>query len=135
MSIRMDGIRTGAIRWWTIRLLLALFVVRALIPIGYMPDFGAAGHGVFKVVICSASGSKMLTLDADGKAIPDQKSGHHEQPCAFTGLISVAQPLLDTSPFIAPDFNIAAAISPLAVQLPPSRAGPQLGSRGPPQIS
>lgn len=134
MSIRRDGIKTGALRWWVAHLLLLAIVSRALIPIGYMPDFQSA-DGVFKVVICSGMGAKSVSLDADGNPLPNQQSSHDEQPCAFAGIAAVALPALDAIPLSAPMFQTSILTPRVAVHLPPSRAGPTLGSRGPPQIS
>ncbi len=129
------SIAHGALRQWVASLLTLLFVARALIPVGYMPDFSAATKGVFKVVICSAFGAKTVALDADGTPIPHPKGDQHEQPCAFTGMAAVSLPVADAMPVEARDFQVLAVIPRLAVQLPPARAGPQLGSRGPPLVS
>lgn len=135
MSILADDIRFGGLRRWVAHLLLFAFVARALVPVGYMPDFSAASKGVFKVVICSATGAKAIAIDADGKQVPVQQGDHHDQPCAFTGMAAVALLAVDVIPLAAPEFHVSTLIPRLAVQLPPTRAGPQLGSRGPPQIS
>lgn len=130
----------SAVKGWMIRLLLAAVVLRALIPVGFMPDFRAAAHGEFKIVICTASGSKLVTLDADGKLIAgepssDHKAPHHDEPCAFAGIVGVAIATLDTPHLIVPQFDIAATSVSDDLVLPPARAGPVLGSRGPPQFS
>ena len=135
MSIRVDDIRTGALRGWIVRLLLAAVLLRALIPVGYMPDFGAAAKGVFKVVICSANGFKSVVVDKDGHKIPDHSDSTQDQPCAFSGIAVAALPSIEAGPQIAPEFADASFIPRLAIDLPPSRAGPPLGSRGAPQLS
>lgn len=135
MNIRGGGITIGGLKRWLAHLLLLAVAVRALIPIGYMPDFAAAGDGVFKVVICSGMGAKQVALDADGKPLPDQQASNDGQPCAFAGVAVVALPILDALPLPAPDFQTAALSARTAVDLPPARAGPALGSRGPPQVS
>lgn len=124
-------------RGWIARLLLAAFVVRALIPAGYMPDFSAAADGVLKIVICSASGEKSMTLDGGQTRAPSHNptSSHDGQPCAFSGLASAT--LIDVTIGPAHYVSMAAStvVAPRAVDVPPARAGPQLGSRGPPQLS
>lgn len=135
MSIRGDGTGNGAMRRWVAHLLLLAFVARALVPVGYMPDFSAASKGVFKVTICSQMGNKTISLDVNGKPVPKQQGNHQDQPCAFTGMAAAAVPVLDHIPFSAPVFEVSPLIPLLAVQLPPARAGPQLGSRGPPKFS
>ncbi|MEQ1715029.1 MAG: DUF2946 family protein [Hyphomicrobium sp.] len=136
MNILGDDIRIGALKRWVAHLLLLALVSRALIPVGYMPDFSAAAKGAFKVVICSAMGAQTIALDEGGKPhLPDQSNGHHEQPCAFSGLAAVALPALDAIPIVIAEFRNSALIPRVVVQLPPTRAGPVLGSRGPPQLS
>ncbi|MEQ1671045.1 MAG: hypothetical protein ABL893_09320 [Hyphomicrobium sp.] len=135
MSIRGDRFKFGVLRRWAAHLLLLAFVARALVPVGYMPDFSAASKGVFKVTICSQLGSKTIFLDVNDKPAPNQQGSHHDQPCALTGMAAVALPVIDIVPFSAPVFEVSPLIPRLAVQLPPSRAGPHLGSRGPPLLS
>lgn len=135
MSIRGDGIGIGTLRGWVTQLLLLAVVSRALIPIGYMPDFAAARSGLFKVFICSGMGDKSVALDANGRPLPEQQSGHNDQPCAFAGLAVVALPALNAMLLPAQVVQSASLIPRIAAQLPPSRATPMLGSRGPPQIS
>ncbi|NOT72588.1 MAG: DUF2946 domain-containing protein [Hyphomicrobium sp.] len=135
MSIRGDGFKFGVLQRWVTRLLLLAFVGRALVPVGYMPDFSAASNGVFKVVICSAMGAKTIALDGSGKQLPDQEDVKHNQPCAFTGMAAVALSALDAIPLEVKEFQTPTFTPRLAVELPPARAGPQLGSRGPPQLS
>lgn len=140
MGNRLLSRGNGAAKGWMIRLLLAVVVLRALIPVGFMPDFGAAANGVFKVVICTASGTQLVALDADGqpiKGVPssDQKAQHHDEPCAFAGLVTVAAAPIDTPHIIIPQRDAGVTIVAADVTLPPARAGPPLGSRGPPQFS
>jgi hypothetical protein len=101
-----------------------------------MPDFRALSQGTFKVVICTASGSKTLEVDSQGTTHPAAPgTNHNDQPCAFTGLAALNLPQLDIvtfEPVLAAD---APLLAPLAVTLPPVRAGPILGSRGPPSYS
>ncbi|MEQ1651688.1 MAG: DUF2946 family protein [Hyphomicrobium sp.] len=135
MHIGWDRNALSTLRGWIIRLLLTAFVLRALIPAGFMADFSNATNGVVKIVICSASGSKMLMLDADGKPAPIENASHHDAPCAFSGLATLALATLDTVQIVAPVVKSKTIAPKLAVALPPTRAGPVLGSRGPPQLS
>ncbi len=136
MSLLRGGIKD---RWggeWVIRLLLLSFALRALVPLGYMPDFHALSQGTFKVVICTASGSKTLEVDSQGKILPATPGKtHNDQPCAFTGLAALNLPQLDIVTFEPVLADDAPLMAPLAVTLPPVRAGPILGSRGPPSHS
>jgi hypothetical protein len=71
-------------------LVLALFVSRALVPAGWMPDFAASGGS--PIVICTASGFATLYVDADGKPI------HHKQspgePCLLGSLAPITTPVV-----------------------------------------
>ncbi|MEQ1715101.1 MAG: hypothetical protein ABL907_03805, partial [Hyphomicrobium sp.] len=124
----------AALRQWVSNLLLLTFVARVLVPAGYMPDFSAASEGSFKVVICSAMNAKTIVLDDSGKPLSDQGQEHHHQPCWFLGSSAVVIPELEAIQFVTRDFEYSNLSPRIAVQLPPTRAGPQLGSRGPPQV-
>lgn len=135
MGIRGDGIGVVRLRALVASTLIVAFLLRAIIPVGYMPDFGAAARGVFKVVICTASGSKMVPFDGETQKDPKGHPDKHDQPCAFSGLGAVAFLTLGNEAPLPPDFVTPVLIPHLAVSLPPARAGPPLGSRGPPQLS
>lgn len=154
---------TSKVRTWIVAILGLAFCARALIPPGYMPDFDALSRGVFKIVIChggdvhassptdhrmagmhhahgdiqshsdSADAAAHQHHDGDGQNHADGSFAHH--PCAFSGLAAIA--------LFAAD---AAAVEPIRIAfavlketppeaLPPIRAGPVLGSRGPPLMS
>lgn len=88
------------------RSLLALFIalallVRAFIPAGYMPDMKALQDGVFRITICTASGSDIITVDRNNQpvsaddasgsangAAPSMKGG--SSFCAFGSLPQIA---------------------------------------------
>ncbi len=117
---------------WLGQLLFACILLRALIPQGFMPDFSASADGAFKMVICSASGSKVIAFDADGNPADTPQTAHLDQPCAFFGLCpfglnSVAAAELPTPMALAMAHPLQSRFV-----LPPARAGPALGSRAPP---
>lgn len=140
MGIRGDGFKEGTLRRWLAHLLLLAFALRALIPAGYMPDFTVAAHGAFKVVICSAASSSPIQVDLlDGSGSPtdqtEKHSKHASDICAFTGIAAIALPDLQIEPLLLLEFAAIALTYPLAVTLPPVRAGPALGARAPPRFS
>lgn len=135
MSINGGGIKQNALRRWVSHLLLLAFVARAIIPAGYMPDFAAAAQGVFKVVICTASGQQSLTLDAEGNPVPEPSQQHHDQPCAFSGLTALNTPELTVLTIARPVYDMTQRVPLSYVLLPPARAGPAHGSRAPPTLS
>ena len=134
MRLRELSMRDSVWRRGATRVLMAAFILRALIPVGYMPDLGLLSKGILKVVICTGSGSKTLLLDHTGKPLPAKNTAKHNQVCAFTGLAGVALPTIDHSPIMR-DFEANPLIKSAEMVLPPVRAGPILGSRGPPQLS
>jgi len=134
MSIRGDVKRRSAIRRWLGHLVLLVFVCRALIPTGYMPDFSGVSEGL-KVVICSVHGIQIVELDAKGQKTPANPDASHQQPCAFSNAATLAVldvPQVDvTLRSIAIDTDFTNSFE----GVPPVRAGPALGSRAPPQFS
>ena len=59
-------------------LLAFVLLLRAMIPVGFMPDLAAARDGVFTFVICSGSGFSTITLDANGDPV-ESDSGHEAE--------------------------------------------------------
>ncbi len=69
-------------------LLAALGVmVRALIPAGFMPEFGTGGT---QIVICSGVTETTITVDDHGQPLP--AGDHKDQPCAFMATAQLTGP-------------------------------------------
>lgn len=126
----------SSLRHAVTRTLLLLFVLRALIPAGYMPSTQALGEGHIEVVLCTSNGLRTIVLDADGK--PAEPANHHPDAASDCPFGAVT-----TKAFLAPDSEFNAAeparaesfvfnLHDLALQ-PPAQ-GPPLGSRAPPVI-
>ncbi len=123
---------------WLTHLLLVLFALRAVIPVGYMPDPAALQDGRFEIVVCTPAGLKTITVTPDRsgpggaeKAPTDELSAPE---CPFQTVIAKA--------LIVPD-QIGAPLrwSPAALPgggttstslLRSSLTGPPLGLRAPP---
>lgn len=135
MSIPRSGGRRSNVRQWVVHVLLLALMLRVIVPAGYMPDFSAASDGMFKVVICTANGMQTVSLDEDGQPVPDQSTGHVDQPCAFSGLAAVALPTAETFEPISLTFEAAVLARHSEPELPVSVRGPPLGSRAPPSFS
>jgi hypothetical protein len=119
-------------RVWLSHALLAAFVLKALIPAGFMPDFSGAEGGAFKMVVCTASGTKVVTTDADGKPHKNTVAKHTGEPCALGGLVALTLPDVDAGvgrPVV--HATVRGTLSS-AVALPPARAGPAHNPRAPP---
>lgn len=71
-------------RFFLAAALVALFVVRALVPLGWMPS-AEAGHWVS---LCSGTGETMAWVDSAGKIHKDKAPAKpvSHAPCAFSGL-------------------------------------------------
>lgn len=125
--------RIGATKAWIVAILAVSFVVRAIVPAGYMPDFAALSHGVYKTVICHGG-----EIDSAGKLRSPQQNKstpHAHQPCAFSGLAAVTLATLCIAPDKPTFVQVASLNILIESSLPPARVGPILGSRGPPRIS
>jgi hypothetical protein len=112
--------------------LLVAFVLKALIPAGFMPDFSGQDGQSFKIVICTANGSKLVDAGDDGSGGTVAK--HSGDPCALATLAALAAPDVATS--VTYNGLLAAVggeIAPAAV-LPPVRAGPAHSPRAPPSL-
>jgi hypothetical protein len=111
------------------------FALRALIPVGYMPDFATLSKGSFEVVICSAAGhGGVAILDLAGRPAPHKHGGKVDHVCAFSGMAAVAFPVVQSSPVVIGRTFLIQARQFADSLVPPARAGPPLGSRGPPAI-
>lgn len=135
MIIRGTHLRSRSLREWLGGLLLVALVIRALVPLGFMPDIRALGNGDIKIVICTADGAKSVSVDPDGQPRPDKGASSHDFACAFGKPVALAIPSQEM-----PELNGPAAVSRWATSLSNahpavSRSGPPLGSRGPPQLS
>lgn len=135
MGIGAISLIGDAMQRWMTHLLLIAFFVRALVPAGYMSEFSSISDAGLKIVICTGVGAKTIVLDENGKLVPTPDNGHHDQPCAFSGLTAVALPALLSLATSAVEFGAVNFTPPTIVQRPPARDGPTLGSRGPPLIS
>lgn len=112
-------------------LLLVAVMVRALVPAGFMPDFQSGPDGTFKIVICTANGFKVISTDAGDD--PSPRSDHGHDVCAFAATASLALLVPEVAETPRPHVSLLVQAIPAEVVLPPARAGPQLGSRGPPK--
>ena len=130
----MSG-RAAVLRSLAARLTLALFALRALVPVGYMPDLGAARDGQVRVVLCTGYGSKSVLVDESGAPVEDQGEAKRggAGDCPFGAAPAAA--------LIAPDPAAALAFYDLrqaflspddASASLPLAQGPPLGQRAPP---
>ncbi len=72
----------------TVLCLMLAITLRAMVPVGYMPDLKASQP--FKMVVCTLNGPKTVIIDGDfnpqgHESHKDQKSeNEHKAPCDFS---------------------------------------------------
>lgn len=118
------------------RISLLLFALHAVLPVGFMPDFGALRDGRFEIIICTSAGMQSVLLDPAGQpTAPTDQTGKHagSYTCPFGS--AIAKPLAVPVPV-----NVAVPHAPRTMaefadarQTPPFLpAWLPLGSRAPP---
>lgn len=116
-------------------LLLFALLMRALVPVGYMPAAAADGHGL-SLVICNGSGElQAIALDDQGNPVPPKSEKSSHEPCAFAGHVALSAPSFDAAILMHIVEADRVPVVALGVVRPPVRAGPPLGSRAPPHRS
>jgi hypothetical protein len=122
------------------RLIVALFLLRALIPAGFMPDLKALGDGRLEITLCTVEGLKTVTVDESGQPLTDHSPSNSKKTsssdlCPFGSVLSHSLALPATASVGMP-VALAISIIPsgqtLHLLLPAQ--GPPLGSRAPPAI-
>jgi hypothetical protein len=102
-------------------LALAAMLLRALIPVGWMPSSQIA-QGT-PIVICTQYGQAHVLVDSEGRRPPapsdHENSGRTHPPCAFASIATLALPV------------IALAALPVLVEV---ETGPHLAGRSAPQV-
>lgn len=116
--------------------LVAAFVVRALIPPGYMLEAASAAEGV-KIVLCSAHGAIEARFDPKTGEItydetPTKKVPAGDQPCAFAAFAKLAAPA--SVPSLPLPASSEASSQELTHELTPGRGlvAPPPPATGPP---
>ena len=115
-------------------ILLLVLAVRSLLPAGFMLQAPDASARSFEIVICTSTGTKLITVDATGAPVhPASKSQHLEHGlCPYAGAGAVA--LSDAEPLsLSGQVEYAAVTYSLAVSLFAETPKPGATSaRGPP---
>jgi hypothetical protein len=116
-------------------LLLTAFMLRALIPTGWMPQ-ASSSDGV-TLVICTVAGFKQITLGPGGHPQPADESDQANagnDPCSFASVVKLAPPALTALLVLPTDFagieplsEAAAAPAATHLRLAESRAPPVSG--------
>lgn len=121
-------------------LLLLAVSLRAMIPVGYMPDTAALRHGVVRISLCTSTGAvSVLQLVTGGQAHTghdhDSDSNHMagaECPFWASAHLAADLPSLALTPFLVAVRDEAVRFVAPAELPPLPPAGPPLGSRAPP---
>jgi hypothetical protein len=127
---RLTGWHATVVRW-----LLLGVVLRALLPVGYMPQFGTPSGEAVAFVICTEHGLVQTAKPDSGPQTPGEAAHKASDVCAFGGLAHLFQPTADSSAFGIP-LHVATTGKPfLRVSTPPTTIGPHVGARAPPFYS
>ena len=73
---------------------LVAMLFRALLPTGWMPNFGGASGT--PIILCSPDGPVHIVLGADGQPVkqsPDQSDPHQHDVCPFAAAPHLATPV------------------------------------------
>src|SRR5687767_8251136 len=113
--------------------LLTAFMLRALIPTGWMPQASTTGDGI-TLVICTVAGLQEITLGPDGHPQPAGDEGQANDPCPFAAVAKFTPPALTPLLVLPTDYG---AVEPLR-HTPEAPAATHLRlaeSRAPPVLS
>lgn len=133
-----DLARTRVLTGWhatVARWLLLGVMLRALLPVGYMPQFGVRSGESAAFVICSEHGLVQAATPESAPRVPAEAARKASDACAFGALAHLFQPATYALSFgiLSPD---TARVAPFAhLSTPPIDVGPQLGARAPPSYS
>lgn len=111
---------------------MALFLLRAALPTGFMPDVRALRNGDLALTLCLPSGNtySLSELFPDDPAAPADQGGG--DPCPFSLLASPLATAPATGLPLAATTTHLPALSWHEHILPPVAHGPPLGPRAPP---
>ena len=116
-------------------LLLTAFMLRALIPTGWMPQAAGSDGGV-TLVICTVAGFQEITLGPDGHAKPADDAGQANaghDPCPFASVAKFAPPALTA--LLVPPANFTGVAPVVDAPIPPAATHIRLAdSRAPPVL-
>jgi hypothetical protein len=111
-----------------------LLMLRAVIPVGYMPDMAALQKGELKLQICSGMGVKTITLPQDDAPQPKHDGKEKLAHCPFGAAPSLAV-LPEAAVIAALVWQASLATTPI-LAVPEKRDGnPAARPRAPPTFS
>lgn len=96
--------------------LLALLAIRSLLPTGYMLQVADTSGGSVEIVICTSTGTQLLTVDADGKPAPSKPQHVDNGLCPFaaSGAAAIAaagpKPLVREAVYASVTYTLAVAL-------------------------
>jgi hypothetical protein len=115
------------------RMALVAFVIRALVPVGFMPSYAALNDGRFELAICSAAIGAVSADATKSPLVPAAPKSPQPSDCVFGTVASQTLVLQMAGALAAPAFVVAANWAPPPAPVPASAvAWKSLGSRAPP---
>lgn len=115
-------------------LLIMLFAVRALVPVGFMLQASASDGGM-TIVICTASGPQTLAANSEHSPLQDDSDGDTNGMCPFANMPAAVH-ADNAVPSLAVQVRYAAVVYRLTIDL--YRATPKphdLSARGLPTLA
>ncbi|MFV9474046.1 DUF2946 family protein [Advenella sp. RU8] len=123
-------------RYIFIYLCLALFALRSLIPVGYMPNMQALGQGKIEIIICTPAGSQSTFVSIETSPHQQIPDNAHDGMLSCPFSVINAQGMLAGSPDLGVEaFNLPELVVPSLSHSQVNNvrhSGPPLGSRAPP---
>ena len=114
-------------------------LLRAALPVGFMPDLDALQDGRLEIVVCTPSGLKTITVPNEtGEPTEDNRGssdGQSSHECPFHAVVAQAAIVSDSLPDADLPNEGTAPAELRAMDLPSAAAlGPPVGSRAPPRL-
>ena len=124
------------------RVVIALFLLRAMIPVGFMPDLKALQDGRVEITLCTADGLKTVLAESPGhsKDSGQDRSSDSNKPvagdhCPFGSVATQAVALAAAGTATSATDAYVGPVFPAFDPSPRDVAqGPPLGSRAPPAV-
>lgn len=88
-------------RRFTTLLFVLTLTVRSLLPVGFMLA-PAAADGTMTVVICTGHGPETMTLDAEGKPVPQKSGAADQNACPYAASAPLAVAVASPAPEMVP---------------------------------
>ncbi|MGE0023726.1 MAG: DUF2946 family protein, partial [Hyphomicrobium sp.] len=101
-------------------------------PVGYMVQPSHASEGLLEIVICTSNGTKLMTVDADGKPVPAKQHHVDNGLCPFAAAGAVALAAAEPKSLAGEAEHAAVTYTLAAAQFAETPKPGATSARGPP---